>query len=120
MAHAVITPSSRVIANLPPDDRGEQYVGEKFKEMIVKLPVGLRRVEINIVVDTGSQRSFINRTMYETMIAQEGKKGSTATRMFGIGGSELDISGQVKLSLSVCTKEILNTFLIAEIEEDAI
>ena len=94
--------------------------GGSSKEMIVKLPVGTNSQILTFLVDTGSQRSFISRKQYEEKWERHTPCKDTHVRMYGIGGAEMNITGQIEVPVHVGEEMLFHNFLIAEISEEAI
>ena len=88
--------------------------------MLVRLPVGVAPKTLTFLVDTGSQQSFISHEQYEEKLKYHIPKKETLSRMYGIGGSEMDIRGQVEVPVHVGEELLYHNFLIADIEEEAI
>ena len=75
---------------------------------------------MTFLIDTGSQRSFISHREYEDQLRLQLTKTNTPIRMFGMGGSELNIRGKVTVPVHIGTEVVMHDFLIADIEEEAI
>ena len=93
---------------------------DKFKEMVVRLSVGTTPQILTFLVDTCSQRSFISYREHEDKLQSQLVKTSTPVRMFGIGGSELNVRGKVAVPIHIGTEVVIHDILIADVEEEAI
>ena len=75
---------------------------------------------MTFLVDTGAQRSFISRKQYEEKLERHTPYKDTNVRMYGMGGAEMNIKGQIEVPVHVGEEMLYHNFLIADIEEEAI
>ena len=94
--------------------------GGSSKEMVVKMPIGTNSQILTFLVDTGAQRSFISRKQYEEKLERHTPYEETNVRMYGMGGAEMNIKGQIEVPVHVGGEMLYHKFLIADIEEEAI
>ena len=88
--------------------------------MIVHLSVGVAPKTLTFLVDMGSQRSFISHEQYEEKLKYQIPKKETLARMYGFGGSEMDIRVRLEVPVHIGEELLYHNFLIADIEEEAI
>lgn len=84
------------------------------------MPIGTNSQILTFLVDTGAQRSFISRKQYEEKLERHTPYEETNVRMYGIGGAEMNIKGQIEVPVHVGGEMLYHKFLIADIEEEAI
>ena len=74
-------------------------------EINVKVEILLRQdtVDIKLLLDTGAQRSFISRRVYEAKMKGRAKKQKCYVRMYRVGGQELATTGEVELDVQIGT-----------------
>ena len=82
--------------------------------------LGQEEVPVKLLLDTGAQRSFISRKVYEKKLAGKARKQKCFIRMYGIGGQELDTTGECELDIQVGQDVIRQKFIIANIQEEGI
>ena len=69
---------------------------------------------MTFLVDTGSQRSFISREQYEEKFNTHILLKDIFVRIYGIGGLEISIRGQIEVPVHVGEEFLYHNFLFCK------
>ena len=86
----------------------------------LKILVGERETPATFLLDTGAQRSFISQRMYDKKLSKIVKKRNSYVRMYGVGGNELETTGEIEVDLELGDEIVRQKFIIARLKEDGI
>ena len=90
----------------------------------INIPViimkGEKEFPCKLLLDTGAQRSFISEKFYTDNLQRYISKKQTFVRMYGVGGNELQTSGEVEIDLEIGTEIVRQRFIIAPLKEQGI
>jgi len=86
----------------------------------VQVMFGEDTVNAKLLLDTGAQRSFVSKRLYNDKLAGRTNKYHSFVRMYGIGGQELTTAGEVELDVQIGKDIVRQKFIIADIREEGI
>ncbi len=106
-----------------PSKKNRKLALEKgIDEMNVPVQVlfGEDTVDAKLLLDTGAQRSFVSKKLYNDKLAGRTNKHHSLVRMYGVGGQELTTSGEIELDVQTGDDIVRQKFIVADIWEDGI
>ena len=86
----------------------------------VRILKGEEEFPIQMLIDTGAQRSFISQAYYERHLARKIPMKRNFIRLYGVGGNELKTTGEVELDIGIGDEIVRQKFIVAQVKEQAI
>ena len=86
----------------------------------VNILKGEKEIPCKLLLDTGAQRSFISTQFYEEKLKKYITMKQTFVRMYGVGGNEIQTSGEIELDLEIGTEIVRQRFIVAPLKEQGI
>lgn len=86
----------------------------------VDILLGEDVVKAKLLLDTGAQRSFVSKKFYEKKLIDRADLQKCGVRMYGVGGQELNTTGEVELQIQLDKNVVRQKFIVADIEEEGI